>query len=95
MSRSRQRIAASQNVASGSLAAGSAAREQRQLGDRAVDEEVDDRVAVVGGGEVLVGADHVDRLAARRRSATTTPLLDERVERAPHAVGGVELELRR
>src|SRR5581483_5348174 len=53
--------------------------EQRELRDRAVHEEVDDRVPVVRADEVLVGSDRVDGLEAARVDRDDA-VLDERRE---------------
>ena len=68
--------------------------DQRELRDGAVHEEVDDRVAVVRRRQVLVGRDHPDRLRALV-VAGEDAVPDERVERAAHALGRVEVELLR
>ena len=94
LSRSRSRSASSQNSPRpvGDVVLGGA--QQRELGDRAVDEEVDDRVAVVGGGQVLVGADRVDRLGPLGEAGDDAAL-DQRVERALHAVAACRGRARR
>ena len=55
--------------------------QQRQLADRSTHEEVDDRVAVVGGSQVLVGADPVDGLWPLR-VAGEDAVLDQGLERS-------------
>jgi hypothetical protein len=88
---SRSCIAARQNAATRSvMLAGLGGLDERDLCDRGVDEEVDDRVAVVGGGELALHADPVDGLAALGE-AVDHLVGRERVEHALDALGRLEL----
>ena len=77
--------------------------EQRQLGDRGVHEEVDDGVAVVRRGELLLGPDPVDASRFRPLKRVTTPFstsassdaFDARFGVSRSSIAGVEGRLRR
>src|SRR5439155_20067019 len=66
--------------------------QQGQLGDRAVHEEVDDRVAVIRRDQVLLGPDQIDGLRPAREAGDHA-VLDQGVERALHALAGIQTEV--